>query len=234
MAELQIDLNMAFEFDKITEAGASLKPLHGPGYVGLVNLGNSCYMNSVLQLLWTIPALQEKYVWTADALYTSAPAQPADDFLTQMAKVGVALTQGRTGAPPPLMGTGAPSSLSPQGGMAAVGGTHGHDMGGTHGQESTGGGVSVSGGSGGGSKEGVCVGGEVVGDGSGQASGVDTSGQGNAVRPQFFKALVGRGHSEFATPHQQVCGCGGGCGGGCGMYSMCCMVYCVCMLVVAV
>lgn len=33
MAELQIDLNVAFEFDKITEAGAALRPLSGAGYV---------------------------------------------------------------------------------------------------------------------------------------------------------------------------------------------------------
>ncbi len=32
MAELQIDLNMSFEFDKITESGESLQPLSGPGY----------------------------------------------------------------------------------------------------------------------------------------------------------------------------------------------------------
>ena len=31
MAELQIDLNMSFEFDKITESGVSLEPLSGPG-----------------------------------------------------------------------------------------------------------------------------------------------------------------------------------------------------------
>ena len=33
MAELQIDLNMSFEFDRITEAGAALQPLSGPGCV---------------------------------------------------------------------------------------------------------------------------------------------------------------------------------------------------------
>ena len=31
MAELQIDLNMSFEFDKITESGQFLEPLRGPG-----------------------------------------------------------------------------------------------------------------------------------------------------------------------------------------------------------
>ena len=31
MAELQIDLNLAAEFDRITEAGAKLQPVHGPG-----------------------------------------------------------------------------------------------------------------------------------------------------------------------------------------------------------
>ena len=33
MAELQIDLNMSFEFNRITEAGAALQPLSGPGWV---------------------------------------------------------------------------------------------------------------------------------------------------------------------------------------------------------
>lgn len=41
-------------------------------------------------------------------------------------------------------------------------------------------------------------------------SAVESSGSGSvvvteAVKPQFFKALVGKGHPEFSSPRQQVC-----------------------------
>ncbi|KAG2446804.1 hypothetical protein HYH02_008364 [Chlamydomonas schloesseri] len=98
MSELQADLNTGYEFSRITEAGAALVPLAGPGRTGLINLGNSCYMNSVLQVLLTLPEVVARYGGAAGGgLFASAPADPANDLPTQLAKVAVALAQGRTG-----------------------------------------------------------------------------------------------------------------------------------------
>jgi len=98
MAELEIERNQSFEFDKITEAGAELVPVSGPGLVGLVNLGNSCYVNSVLQVMWSLPGLPERFLSARASLYETAPPDAVADFATQLAKVGAALVEAKVGA----------------------------------------------------------------------------------------------------------------------------------------
>ncbi|KIH44960.1 Zn-finger in ubiquitin-hydrolase and other protein, partial [Ancylostoma duodenale] len=45
--ELELDMNQKWEWAKCQEDGASLESIFGPGYTGLINIGSSCYMNSV-------------------------------------------------------------------------------------------------------------------------------------------------------------------------------------------
>lgn len=70
MVELELDLNQKFgEWVALQEAGSQLKPLYGPGYTGLVNLGNSCYMNSLMQVIFTIPDFIKRWENMSDCKF---------------------------------------------------------------------------------------------------------------------------------------------------------------------
>ena len=61
MTELQIDANIKLgEWSVIQESGQELKLVYGPGYTGLQNLGNSCYMNSTIQVLFSLPEFKTR------------------------------------------------------------------------------------------------------------------------------------------------------------------------------
>ncbi|XP_029436237.1 ubiquitin carboxyl-terminal hydrolase 5 isoform X2 [Rhinatrema bivittatum] len=142
MTELEIDMNQRIgEWELIQESAVQLKPLFGPGYTGMCNLGNSCYLNSVMQILFSIPDFQKKYVDKLETIFGKAPSDPTQDFSVQVAKLGSGLLSGEYSKPAPVSSNG-DQSLEPKG-------------------------------------------------------------QQDGIAPRMFKALIGKGHSEFSTNRQQ-------------------------------
>ncbi|XP_071372297.1 ubiquitin carboxyl-terminal hydrolase 5 isoform X5 [Centroberyx affinis] len=102
MTELEIAVNQRVgEWEVIQESGTTLRPLSGSGLTGMKNLGNSCYLNSVMQVLFTVPDFQSKYVSNIDKIFDEAPSDPTQDFKTQVAKLGYGLLSGEYSKPAP-------------------------------------------------------------------------------------------------------------------------------------
>ncbi|XP_058515534.1 ubiquitin carboxyl-terminal hydrolase 5-like [Ochotona princeps] len=101
--ELAVDWNVHHEWSRATEADTHLRPCSGAGFVGLRNLGNSCYVNSVVQVLTSIPELREKYVSLFPVLLAALPIKGltggssstagliSNDFLLQHSSLAMAL-----------------------------------------------------------------------------------------------------------------------------------------------
>lgn len=82
------------------EDGQALEPVFGPGLTGLANLGNSCYMASVIQTIFSLPPFQKRYdeLSKNHARACTVPL-PADCVECQMHKVADGLLSGRYSHP---------------------------------------------------------------------------------------------------------------------------------------
>ena len=102
MEELDIDQNMRADLFSIQEKGKQLDPLYGKGYVGLINTGNSCYINSVVQVLSSLPEFQTRYIGLCDMIFSSSSRSAAGDLNTQFAKLIVATQSEKYLKPEPM------------------------------------------------------------------------------------------------------------------------------------
>jgi len=99
MTELQVEQNMKFDFS-LTDENGKFKPVFGPGLTGFKNLGNSCYLASTLQSLFSLPNFQDRYL-TSFFTHTlnCTRMDPANCFECQMSKIADGLLSGRYSKP---------------------------------------------------------------------------------------------------------------------------------------
>nr|XP_029122687.1 ubiquitin carboxyl-terminal hydrolase 14 isoform X2 [Elaeis guineensis] len=96
-AERELDQNINFDWNRIQESGQEVEPLFGPGYTGLVNLGNSCYMASTMQVVFSTRSFISRYYekQSLQMAFEMAPADPTLDLNMQLTKLAYGLLSGK-------------------------------------------------------------------------------------------------------------------------------------------
>lgn len=97
LMEMQVEHNMRWDFSMTKEDGQELSPIFGPGFTGLTNLGNSCYLSSIIQCLFALPEFKDRYYRPSEE--PPFTPNPAEDLETQLRKLADGIHSGRYSRP---------------------------------------------------------------------------------------------------------------------------------------
>ena len=101
LTELQIEQNIQWDFKMSGDNDEACKPIFGEGLTGFKNLGNSCYLASALQVLFSVESFKKAY-FNPDGIPLDkilGNLKPYEDLETQMFKIGDGLYSGRYSVP---------------------------------------------------------------------------------------------------------------------------------------
>lgn len=100
-AERELDQNTNFDWNRIQESGQEVEPLFGPGYTGLINLGNSCYLAATMQVVFSTRFFCSRYYMNQNLklAFDTAPSDPTIDLNMQLTKLAHGLLSGKYSVP---------------------------------------------------------------------------------------------------------------------------------------
>ncbi|GLU23463.1 hypothetical protein SLE2022_394640 [Rubroshorea leprosula] len=100
-AERELDHNTSFDWNRIQESGHEVEPIFGPGYTGLINLGNSCYLAATMQVVFSTRSFSAQYYMNQNlkVAFDMAPYDPTVDLNMQLTKLAHGLLSGKYSVP---------------------------------------------------------------------------------------------------------------------------------------
>jgi ubiquitin carboxyl-terminal hydrolase 5/13 len=91
---MNLEVNLNLTLSKVVEEGRTLVPLFGPGFTGLQNLGNSCYMNSIIQIFFSIDEFKKRYLEDSIEHIENCMKNANECFACQVIKVAHGIWSG--------------------------------------------------------------------------------------------------------------------------------------------
>lgn len=97
MAEETLEMNLKLDLlGDFNKEGVKYKKYYGPGLTGFRNLGNTCYLASVLQIAFSVDDFKERYFKAGQQhVEQCTQKKPQDCYDCQMAKIGHGLWSGK-------------------------------------------------------------------------------------------------------------------------------------------